>query len=156
MVSVKMERVLGVLAVGICLLVFGANSAVQAAPINPYSVAGIEQPAEFEKTFAALQKAVASNNRNQVAELVLYPLRVNGWIDAVNGKSTVQFDTKPELIDNYDEIFTSQVREAIIKQKVAELFVNWQGVMVGKGEAWLKVSDKDPRRFGISAINLAL
>ncbi|MBP2665189.1 MAG: hypothetical protein H6Q76_169, partial [Firmicutes bacterium] len=76
------------------------------------------------------------------------------WTDEVKGKGSVQFETKAELLDNYDEIFTLQVREAIVGQKVAELFVNWQGVMVGKGEVWLSASDKKPGRYGISAVNL--
>ena len=53
------------------------------------------------------------------------------------------------------EIFTPRVREAIAKQKVADLFVNRQGVMVGKGEAWLSVSDKEPHRYGIISVNWA-
>ena len=129
---------------------------LQAAPANPYAVAGIENAAEFEAAFADLQAAVAANDRNKVADDVLYPLRVNGWRDEIKGKATVQFSSKQEVLDNYDEIFSPQVRAAIVQQKTADLFVNWQGVMVGKGEAWLSVSSKEPRRYGIFAINLAL
>ena len=53
------------------------------------------------------------------------------------------------------EIFTPRVREAIVKQKVADLFVSRQGVMAGKGEAWLSISDKAPHRYGIISVNLA-
>ena len=66
------------------------------------------------------------------------------------------FATKPEFIDNYDEIMTPPVRKAIVEQKVANLFVNWQGVMVGNGEAWLSVSGKEPKRYGIIAVNLGI
>ena len=102
---------------------------LQAAPANPYAVAGIENAAEFEAVFASLQKAVAANDRSRVADLVLYPLR---------------------------EIMTPTVRKAIVEQKIANLFVNWQGVMVGNGEAWLSVSGKDPKRYGIIAVNLGI
>lgn len=139
---------------GLYVCMGGGSPALQAAPVNPYAVAGIENAAEFEKTFAALQKVVAVNDRSKVADMVLYPLRVNGWTDEVKGKGSVQFETKAELLDNYDEIFTLQVREAIVGQKVAELSVNWQGVMVGKGEVWLSASDKKPNRYGIFAVNL--
>ena len=53
------------------------------------------------------------------------------------------------------EIFTPRVREAIVKQKVADLFVNRQGVMGAKGEAWLSVSGKAPHRYGMISVNLA-
>ncbi len=60
--------------------------------------------------------------------------------------------SRQELLDNYDDIFTPQVKEAFAKQTIAGLFVNWQGVMIGKGEAWLAISEKAPRRYGIIAI----
>ena len=127
-----------------------------AAPANPYTVAGIENAAEFEAAFASLQKAVAANDRSRVADLVLYPLRVNGWRDELKGKGTFMFATKPEFLDNYDEIMTPPVRKTIVEQKIAKLFVNWQGVMVGNGEAWLSVSGKEPKRYGIIAVNLGI
>lgn len=154
-VEMNMRKVVCALVIGVCLWMGGGNTILQAAA-NPYAVAGIENAAEFEKTFASLQAAVAANDRGKAADLILYPLRVNGWMDETNGKSTVQFATKQEVMDNYDEIFTTQVKAAIAKQKVADLFVNWQGVMVGKGEAWLSVSGKEPRRYGIIAVNLTL
>ena len=140
---------------GLCLWLAGGSSILQAAPApNRYAVAGIENAAEFEKTFADVQAAVAANARSKVADHILYPLRVNGWTDEVKGKGAVNFDTRQEVLDNYDEIFTPQVKAALAKQKVAELFVNWQGVMVGNGEIWLSVSEKTPRRYGIIAVNL--
>ena len=153
--GMNMGRAVCALVIGVCLWMGGGNSVLQAAA-SPYTVAGIENAAEFEKTFASLQVAVAANDRGKVADLILYPLRVNGWMDETNGKSTVQFATKPEVMDNYDEIFTTKVKTAITKQKVADMFVNWQGVMVGGGEAWLSVSEKEPRRYGIIAVNLKL
>ncbi|MBP2666238.1 MAG: hypothetical protein H6Q76_1218 [Firmicutes bacterium] len=154
-VGMNMGRAVCALVIGVCLWMGGENAVLQAAA-NPYAVAGIENAAEFEKTFAELQVAVAANDRGKVTDLILYPLRVNGWMDETNGKSTVKFDTKPEVMDNYDEIFTTQVKAAIAKQKVAAMFVNWQGAMVGRGEAWLSVSGKEPRRYGIIAVNLTL
>ena len=130
-------------------------STVQAAPENRYAVAGIENPAEFEAAFLALQSALAANDRNKVADSILYPLRVNGWIDEVSGKGAKQFN-RQEVMGNYDEIFSDQVKEAFARQKTADLFVNWQGVMVGKGEAWLSVSEKAPLRYGIIAVTLSL
>ncbi len=136
----------------ICLLITGGATVSAAA--NPYLVAGIENPTEFETAFAALQKAVAAGDRGQVADFILLPLRVNGWLDETQGKISRQFTSRQEVMDNYPEIFTPQVQAAIQKQKVDKLFVNWQGVMVGNGEAWLSVGVKTPVRYGIFAVNL--
>ena len=151
----KRIQVLFVLMLGVCVWLGGAGGVLQAAsPENPFVVAGIENAAEFETSFAGLQTAVAANNRSKVADFILYPLRVNGWRDELKGKGTYQFETRQDLLDHYDEIFTPQVKTAIIQQKTGNLFVNWQGVMVGNGEAWLSISEKEPRRYGIFAINL--
>lgn len=133
---------------------FSAGTAVLAASENRYLLGGVDNAAEFEKMFSVLQTALAANDRGKVADLVLYPLRVNGWLGDAAGKTTVQFLTPPEVVENFDDIFTVQVKEAIIKQKTEKLFVNWQGVMVGKGEAWLSGSGKTPARYGIIAVNL--
>ena len=151
----KRIQVLLVLMLGVCVWLGGAGGVLQAAsPENPFVVTRIENAAKNEKSFAGLQTAVAANNRSKVADFILYPLRVNGWRDELKGKGTYQFETRQDLLDHYDEIFTPQVKTAIIQQKTGNLFVNWQGVMVGKGEAWLSISEKEPRRYGIFAINL--
>ena len=152
----KKWKLIGLLLAGALLWTnISGISTVQAAPESRYAVAGIEKPAEFEAAFLALQAALAANDRNKVADSILYPLRVNGWIDEVSGKGAKQFN-RQEVMGNYDEIFSDQVKEAFARQKTADLFVNWQGVMVGKGEAWLSVSEKAPLRYGIIAVNLSL
>ena len=133
-----------------------SGSAAAAAATDRYLVAGIENAAEFEKAFFALQAALKADDRGKVADAVLYPLRVNGWMGDAEPKATVQFSSRPEVLENYDEIFTSQIKETIIQQKIEKLFVNWQGVMVGNGEAWLAASAKQPVRYGIIAVNLGI
>lgn len=150
----KMRWILitAILAAVLCLTV---GPAALAAAGNRYIEAGIENGAEFEKAFGQLQNALAANDRHKVSEYILFPLRVNGWTDEIKGKMTAQFATKQEVLDNFEVIFTPVVREAILKQKTADLSVSWQGVMVGKGEAWLSVSEKDPHHYGIFAVNLS-
>ena len=148
-------KIIGLLLIGVFFCAsLSSPATVQAAADNRYVIAGIEDAAKFESAFLALQAAVAANDRNKVADSILYPLRVNGWIDGISGKTTAQFTSRKEVMEDYDEIFTPQVKEAFAKQKVADLFVNWQGVMVGKGEAWLAASEKTPVRYGISTVNL--
>ena len=72
---------------------FGRGLAVLAASENRYLLGGVDNAAEFEKMFSVLQTALAANDRGKVADLVLYPLRVNGWLGDAAGKTTVQFLT---------------------------------------------------------------
>lgn len=151
-----MKILRAICAVLLVLSLWSGFPAGAVAAENRYAMAGIENPAEFEAAFLAFQKALSANDRSKVSEFILYPLRVNGWIGEPTGKTTVQLANRQELLENYDEIFTVQIREAVLKQKPADLFVNWQGVMVGKGEVWLGASGGRPVRYGVIAVNLSI
>ena len=151
-----MKKLLGLLLVSLILCLTGASGILQAAAANPYVAAGIENPGEFEKTFVALQAALTAGEKGKVVDAVLLPLRVTGWQDETLGKISRQFTSRQEVMDNYAEIFTPKIKEAILRQKPVDFFVNWQGVMVGNGETWLSISEKSPVRYGIIAVNLGL
>jgi len=115
--------------------------------MNRYYVSGIDDAAQFESTFTKLQALVAAGNKEAVADYVLYPLNVY-----TKGVPTT-FQTKEELINRYDSVFTAQVKDAFVRQKVNETFVNYKGVMVGQGEIWFTQSDELKYYYGIKAIN---
>ncbi|WP_149095222.1 hypothetical protein [Paenibacillus terrae] len=115
---------------------------------NPFEVAGIQDPNAFLNTFKALQKAVADNEKEKVANYIFYPLRVN------DSEKALTIPNKKEFIANYDQIFTDAIREALVNQKTDDLFVNYQGVMVGSGELWLRRATDNPKLFGVFSVNL--
>ncbi|MGG1938860.1 hypothetical protein ABFY57_03735 [Paenibacillus polymyxa] len=115
---------------------------------NPFEVAGIQDPKAFLNTFKALQKAVADNDKEKVANFILYPLRVN------DSEKSLTIPNKKDFLAKYDQIFTDAIREALVNQKTDELFVNYQGVMVGSGELWLRRATDNPKHFGVFSINL--
>lgn len=112
---------------------------------NRYEVAGITNPAAFEAFFAKLQDAVKKDDAKEVAKYVRYPLRVNK-----DGKSRFIQDEQ-QFLEEYDRIITGKVKEALLHQKIADAFVNDQGVMVGNGEMWLGEYSK---RYVVFAINV--
>jgi predicted lipid-binding transport protein (Tim44 family) len=114
---------------------------------NPFEVAGIQDPKAFLNTFQALQKAVADNDKEKVADYILYPLRVN------DSEKELTIPNKKEFIAKYDQIFTEAIRKALVNQKTDELFVNYQGVMVGSGELWLRRATDNPKLFGVFSVN---
>lgn len=101
---------------------------------------------------ARFQEAVARTNIAGVAELVHYPLRVNGpdatrWIDGVQ-----QFRAE------YEVLFPAEARRLITEAVAHTLHVSWRGVMFGGGAIWVggvctddTVSDCP---IGITALNL--
>ena len=114
---------------------------------NRYEVAGISDPAEFEQTFTIVQELVSRDDKEKVAEYVLYPLNVN------HNSVTRVIHTKQEFIKEYDTIMTNEVKQALLHQNVKDTFVNYKGVMVGNGEIWFGVSLASDNKYGIIAIN---
>jgi hypothetical protein len=77
-----------------------------------------------------LQGAVRSGNRRSVSKLLAFPLRVNG----TDGPRT--YEDRKSVEEDFDRIFTPNVKRAIIGQRSDQLFVRDQGAMIGDGEVW--------------------
>ncbi len=114
---------------------------------NRYSVAGIENAAEFEEAFQDLQTFVANNDKKAVAEYIAYPINVT-----ING-SKVEIKSEGEFVENYDNIMTEAVKTVFLKQKVDDTFVNYKGVMVGQGELWISSILDTKHKYSIYGIN---
>jgi hypothetical protein len=105
------------------------------AQAGKYSIGGIDDDAAVTTFLGKLQTALARDDQAAVVALVDSPLRVN-------------FAKKPAELERaavqkrFAEIFTPNVRKAVAGAKADDLFVNWQGVMLGEGAVWLKWSDK--------------
>lgn len=111
---------------------------------NPYEVAGIENPILFEHNFNLLQKVVKEGKKSEVANLMVYPLKVN------NKGKTMEIKTKKDFIAKYDKIMTAKVKKALLAQKVDKVGVSWRGVMIGNGELWI---GQFGEQVGVFAIN---
>ncbi len=79
---------------------------------------------------ANLTAAVNARDKQKVAAMVQYPLRVN------SGKGHRVVRNSSEFVRDYDRLFTPAIRKAIDTQVPDCLFANWQGVMIGNGEVW--------------------
>lgn len=100
---------------------------------NRYIVAGVEMPtAQFEKKVEAFVKAVAAGNKDAVAGMVAYPLRVNH-----SSKKRTMIRNKKELLSRYNQVFTPRLVKIISTSEVHNLFARDMGVMLGSGQVWL-------------------
>ncbi|WP_294930455.1 hypothetical protein [uncultured Paracoccus sp.] len=100
-----------------------------------------ERPKTF---FTELQQAVTNDDADALAQMVAYPISVT-----IDGES-VEIAGESEFVTDFDQIFTSDVKDAVTSQSYETLFANWQGVMIGDGEVWFSIVDDAPR---ITAIN---
>ena len=75
---------------------------------------------------AKFQDALKSNDHDAVASLVNYPLRTTPH----------NIRSRAQLLANFDRIFTSAVRRAILKATADDVWGNYQGFMIGGGVIW--------------------
>ena len=99
-----------------------------------------------------LQAAIRSDQRNAIAGLIAYPLRVN------SGGTARSYRNAAEVLRDFDQIFTPAVKAAILSQRFENLFGRDQGVMIGNGAVWFDHSCRgracdDPGPVRIIAIN---
>lgn len=86
-----------------------------------------------ERFLAELQRAVADNDRQRVARMVLYPL------DTRVGRRRARLRGPRDFLRHYDALFNRHVRGVLAAHKPGdELFRNWQGFMLGRGEIWFE------------------
>lgn len=93
-----------------------------------------------------LQHSVAVDDRAHVAGMVRFPISIT-----VSGKS-MTLRNRDQLLKYYDVAFDAKVKGFIAKQKASELFCNWKGIMIGRGEIWISAAGKSSH-LRIIAIN---
>jgi hypothetical protein len=95
--------------------------------------------------FAELQDALRAGAKNKVADLVLYPLRIN---EAV-GKFT-KIKDRAELLAGFERAFPEKVVAAILAAEPRAIFCRADGFMLGPGTVWANVQKG---RYGLFVIN---
>jgi len=114
-----------------------------------------DQAKEF---FQKFQHAVNTDQRQEVAKLVRYPLRSNR-----NGKATV-VQNSTQLLAQYDSILDPPTLCALKAATVDDVWGSWRGFTVSNGVIWwdrmipksaghVNVSDLAKYPFGVFSVN---
>jgi len=106
--------------------------------------------ADDKAFFQEIKQAIESHDAKWIAENINLPLNVN-----INGKKT-SIKTEKSFIKNYDNIITPAIVDAVRSQDENDMFKNWQGIMIGRGQIWFGqyIDEKVNRSFYyIKAIN---
>lgn len=106
---------------------------ISPAFIERLEVAGVEDPRQALEFFNRLRSAVRRNDREAVLGMLRFRF-TRYW----HGTPRRRYDSAEEMAKDYDRIFTPGVLHAIDQAVFNELFANWKGVMIGRGEVWFR------------------
>jgi hypothetical protein len=121
------------------------NPDVQAPADERLAVAGFEDPQALKDFLMDIQAAAIAQDRPAIAALVHYPFTTYD-----SGEPLKTYDTAEELLNDFDQVITPAVIKAMAEASYDDLFVNYQGVMLGNGQVWLQPFDEGIK---IRAIN---
>ncbi|WP_373499774.1 lysozyme inhibitor LprI family protein [Desulfococcus sp.] len=82
------------------------------------------------RKFCIIKNTVKLDHRERLATLITYPIKVN-----LNGIKT-QISSNKEFIENYHNIITPQVKDAVAQQEFTDIFYRDIGIMFGNGAIW--------------------
>lgn len=132
------------LILGVFVLTFLSSDGIasEADPVN----------AGDRAYFIAIQNAVQKNDKNWLADQIIFPLDVY----PTPGKAGVK--TRKEFLDRYDEIINDYIRQEVKNQQAGNLAKNWSGLAIGDGAIWVaqlgpENSNDGPWKYYITTIN---
>jgi hypothetical protein len=101
--------------------------------ISEYRIAGISLPDCYRaRDFVRqLQAAVAGDHRQQIADMIKYPLHFHGR------RKTLILHSATDTLRNYDLVFSGSLRQALAKQQVRNLMGQADGVAIEGGYIWI-------------------
>jgi hypothetical protein len=134
--SVGVRRIVRVLS-ALCACVAPALALADESATNGAIDDAFGEHTKYEAVILSFQKAVAAHDSAAVAKLVSYPISVS-----IKGQKTTVSNAKG-FVANYDAIITPDIVATVKNQKYEDLFVNYQGVMFGRGQIWVNGVCKD-------------
>ncbi len=96
---------------------------------------------------ADLQQRLKAGDKEKLAELILFPLRVN---QSAQRHRLIQ--DRAAFVRDFEQIFNAKVTEKVLAADPRKIFCNYQGVMLGDGILWVG-SDSKETSYGVRSIN---
>jgi hypothetical protein len=90
---------------------------------------------EVKAFFYKLKNAIDTDDDIWLGENISYPMKVSR-----DGK-VILISSARVFKENYELVINKEIREAIECQEFDDLFVNWEGIMVGQGAVWFRLMD---------------
>lgn len=137
----------------ILIILLSASVTALAQTITPQkqcAFSGIDY-AKAIQFVQALRLAIKHNDKQRLAKLVHYPLMINKRVEAKHAASNnkanalkkfilqkITIKTEKQFVQEYELIFTSELKAKILKDPLDNIFCNWQGAMISDGSIWFK------------------
>lgn len=113
--------------------------------IRDFSLGGVADSNRVRRFLMDLRDAAEAGDLAALSARVRLPFR-----SRKNGKLVRMYATKAALRRDLASLFTPRVLKAIREERYEELFVNYQGIMIGSGEVWFDGFDGEIK---IKAVN---
>ena len=92
-----------------------------------------KQQAEAKEFFRQFQKAVSTDQRKEVANMMMYPLRIQYYTDPKDADYRL-LNSPAELLGVYDEVFHESVKDYIAGYDANEVWGNDYFLQTGTGQ----------------------
>lgn len=124
-------------------LAFGQPGSCKKGNLSDEPAATVKEATQF---LATLQEALRTNDRNQLAELIRYPL------SASTQDSTLEIHTPKELEKKYNQIFTTKWRKVMLQQESQCISrVGTEGFTLAQGAMWF--GETKPGEMRVFSVN---
>ena len=97
-----------------------------------------EQTPQVEAFFPNLKKLLIEDKREEIANLISFPLLLNEETPLEE-----KITTKEEFLVRFNEIFTDEFKKELLTTPDNEIFSSWMGVGVGRGLLWFAPDQKE-------------
>jgi len=85
----------------------------------------------FLTFFHRIQEAFRTDDARTLASLIAFPITV-----AIDDRPMI-IATSAEFVANYPRIVDPDLKRVVLDQRDEDLFINWRGVMIGRGQIWI-------------------
>ncbi len=108
-------------------------------------VLGVKESKDFFLFDRELRTALSKEDTEMTALLVTYPLRVG------DERGSYSIGDPSSLQRRFPEVFPSEVRQIVLKQRPETVFCNYTGIAYGNGNVWVTVTNQG---YVVQAVNL--
>jgi hypothetical protein len=134
------------------IVVFGAGLQAQESEVDKRIRTVASLDVQLAKAFFnEIKTTIAKGDKRAVSKLISYPTTVN-----LKGEPNQIIRDRAEFESHYDDIINDRVIKVVRSQAYEDLFVNWRGVMFGRGEIWFSALEGptgELDRFIITRVN---
>jgi hypothetical protein len=121
---------------------FGQSALGENCDLRVFSVAERENFLAFDRE---LREALAKQDAGMMALMVKYPLRVN------DERGSYYIHDAASLDGRIQEIFTSAVRDTVLKERSDTVWCNYTGITYGNGVLWINLTGD---HYAVQTVNL--